>query len=242
MDFAYSPRTEEFRARLRDFMDRYVIPNNTRYRREVAEGEAHPAVVDELKGLAKSEGLWNLFLPDLEPSEPGTKLTNLEYAPLAEIMGQLVWASEVFNCSAPDTGNMELLHLSATPEQRERWLTPLLNGDIRSCFAMTEPDVASSDATNICTRIEADGDDYVINGRKWFITGAARPRCKIAIVMGLTNPEAAPQAPEHGPRSHGYARRQGGARHHRHEPPFARHPRRGAVPQRARQKVQSAWL
>ena len=215
MDFAYSPRTEEFRARLRDFMDRYVIPNNTRYRREVADGQAHPAVVDELKGLAKSEGLWNLFLPDLKPDEPGTKLTNLEYAPLAEIMGQLVWASEVFNCSAPDTGNMELLHLSATPEQRERWLTPLLNGDIRSCFAMTEPDVASSDATNICTRIETDGDDYVINGRKWFITGARRPRCKIAIVMGLTNPEAEPHKRQSMVlRSHGYVRRQGGARHH----------------------------
>jgi acyl-CoA dehydrogenase len=192
MDFAYSPRTEEFRTRVQNFMDRYVIPNNTRYRREVADGQAHPAVVDELKGLAKSEGLWNLFLPDLKPNEPGTKLTNLEYAPLAEIMGQLVWAAEVFNCSAPDTGNMEILHLSATPEQRERWLTPLLDGDIRSCFAMTEPDVASSDATNICTRIEADRDDYVINGRKWFITGAGRPRCKIAVVMGLTSPEAEP--------------------------------------------------
>jgi len=192
MDFAYSARTEEFRARVRDFMDRYVIPNNERYRREVAAGASHPAVVDELKPIAKSEGLWNLFLPGLKPEEPGVKLTNLEYAPLAELMGRLSWASEVFNCAAPDTGNMELLHLFATPEQRERWLKPLLEGEIRSCFAMTEPDVASSDATNICTRIEADGDDFVINGRKWFISGAGRPRCKIAILMGLTNPAAEP--------------------------------------------------
>ncbi len=192
MDFAYSAKTEEFRARVRDFMDRYVIPNNTRYRREIATGELHPLVVDELKAIAKSEGLWNLFLPGLKPDEPGTRLTNLEYAPLAEIMGRLTWASEVFNCAAPDTGNMELLHQFATPEQYERWLKPLLEGELRSCFAMSEPDAASSDATNISTRIEADGDDYVINGRKWFITGAMRPRCKIAIVMGLTNPTAAP--------------------------------------------------
>ena len=192
MDFAYSAKTEEYRARVSDFMDRYVIPNNTRYRKETATGELHPPVVDELKAIAKSEGLWNLFLPGLRDDEPGTKLTNLEYAPLSEIMGRLTWASEVFNCAAPDTGNMELLHLFATPEQHERWLVPLLNGEIRSCFAMTEPDVASSDATNICTRIESDGDDYVINGRKWFITGAGRPRCKVAICMGLTNPSAEP--------------------------------------------------
>ena len=190
MDFAYSAKTEEFCARISDFMDRYVIPNNERYRREVATGELHPPVVDELKAIAKSEGLWNLFLPGLKGDEPGTRLANLEYAPLAEIMGKLTWASEVFNCAAPDTGNMELLHLFATPEQRERWLNPLLNGEIRSCFAMTEPDVASSDATNICTRIDSDGDDYVINGRKWFITGAGRPRCKVSILMGLTNPDA----------------------------------------------------
>jgi len=192
MDFAYSAKTEEFRARISDFMDRYVIPNNERYRRETAAGSLHPQVIDELKAIAKSEGLWNLFLPGLKPDEPGTKLTNLEYAPLAELMGRLAWASEVFNCAAPDTGNMELLHLFATPDQYERWLKPLLEGEIRSCFAMTEPDVASSDATNICTRIETDGDDYVINGRKWFITGAGRPRCKVAITMGVTNPSAEP--------------------------------------------------
>jgi acyl-CoA dehydrogenase len=192
MEFEYSPKVQEFRARVRDFMDRYVVPANTRWRREAAAGLNPPPVVEELKPLAHSEGLWNLFLPGLRPDEPGTRLTNLEYAPLAEIMGQLQWASEVFNCSAPDTGNMELLHMFATPEQRERWLTPLLNGEIRSCFAMTEPDSASSDASNICTRIEADGDHYVINGRKWFITGAADPRCRLAIVMGNTNPDAEP--------------------------------------------------
>lgn len=192
MNFEYSPKTQELRARVREFMDRYVIPNNGRYRREVAAGLNPAPVVDELKAIAKSEGLWNLFLPGLKPNEPGTKLTNLEYAPLAEIMGQLQWASEVFNCSAPDTGNMEILHLFATPEQRKCWLDPLLEGEIRSCFAMTEPDSSSSDATNISTRIESDGADYVINGRKWFITGAMHPRCKIAIVMGITNPAAEP--------------------------------------------------
>lgn len=192
MDFEYSPKVQDYRARVRDFMDRYVIPNNGRWRREVAAGNNPPPVVEELKAIAKSEGLWNMFLPGLKADEPGTRLSNLEYAPLAEIMGQLQWASEVFNCSAPDTGNMELLHLFATPQQHEGWLVPLLNGEIRSCFAMTEPDSASSDATNICTRIESDGDNWVINGRKWFITGAMDSRCKIAIVMGITSPNGEP--------------------------------------------------
>ena len=192
MDFEYSPKVEELRARVRDVMDRYVIPNATRLRREVAAGLNPPPVVEELKPIAKSEGLWNMFLPGLKSYEPGLRLTNLEYAPLAEIMGQLPWASEVFNCSAPDTGNMEILHLFATPEQRERWLNPLLEGDIRSCFAMTEPDSSSSDATNINTRIEREGDSWVVNGRKWFITGASDTRCKIAIVMGITSPGAEP--------------------------------------------------
>jgi acyl-CoA dehydrogenase len=192
MDFQYSPKVEALRARVADFMDRYVIPNASRWRREAAAGMNPPPVVEELKALAKSESLWNLFLPGLKPDEPGTRLTNLEYAPLAEIMGRLMWASEVFNCSAPDTGNMELLHLFATPEQHERWLAPLLEGEIRSCFAMTEPDSSSSDATNISTRIESDGDSFVINGRKWFITGAANPHCRIAIVMGITSPDADP--------------------------------------------------
>ena len=192
MDFAYSPKVDNLRARVSDFMDRYVLPNNRRWRKEVADGQNPPPVVDELKSIARDEGLWNMFLPGLRSDEPGTRLTNLEYAPLAEIMGKLQWASEVFNCSAPDTGNMELLHLFATPAQRERWLNPLLNGEIRSCFAMTEPDSSSSDATNISTRIEADGDDYVINGRKWFITGAMNSRCKVAIVMGVSNPNGEP--------------------------------------------------
>ena len=190
MEFEYSARTQDMRARVREFMDRYVIPNNARWRREVAQGANPPPVVDELKAIAKAEGLWNLFLPGLRPDEPGTRLTNLEYAPLAEIMGQIPWASEAFNCNAPDTGNMELLHLCATPEQDRRWLKPLLEGEIRSCFAMTEPDSSSSDATNISTRIEKRGEDWAINGRKWFITGAGRSRCKLAIVMGVTDPGA----------------------------------------------------
>jgi acyl-CoA dehydrogenase len=151
-------------------------------------------VIEPLKRLAREAGLWNLFLPGLRPDEPGVRLSNLEYAPLAEIMGRVPWASEVFNCSAPDTGNMELLHLFATPEQRERWLSPLLEGRIRSCFAMTEPDSASSDATNIRTSISRDGDHYVINGRKWFITGANHPLCRFAIVLGVSDdgPDADP--------------------------------------------------
>lgn len=192
MDFAYTDRVEELRARLNDFMDRYVLPHNTEWHR-IVEGGGYPVeLMDNLKALARSESLWNLFLPALGDDEPGTRLTNLEYAPLAEIMGRVPWASEVFNCSAPDTGNMELLHMFATPEQRETWLRPLLKGEIRSCFAMTEPDVASSDATNIETRIARDGDDYVINGRKWFITGAAHPNCRVAIVLGVSDdsPEA----------------------------------------------------
>ncbi len=190
MDFSYSPRVQELQQRVRDFMDRYVLPAAPRYQHEVEAGNAYPSLMDDLKELARSEGLWNLFLPGLKHGEPGTRLTNLEYAPLAEIMGRIVWASEVFNCSAPDTGNMEILHLFGTAEQKQRWIEPLLEGKIRSCFAMTEPDVASSDATNIQTRIQRDGDDYVINGRKWFISGAMHPNCRIAIVMGQTDPEA----------------------------------------------------
>jgi acyl-CoA dehydrogenase len=192
MDFDYSPKVRDLQARVRNFMDSHVVPANREWLDAVEKGVYPPPLVEDLKALAKSEGLWNLFLPDLPASVPGTRLTNLEYAPLAEIMGRIIWAPEVFNCNAPDTGNMELLHMFASPEQRKRWLEPLLEGEIRSCFAMTEPDVASSDATNIATMIRRDGDDYVINGRKWFITGAADPRCKIAIVMGNTNPDAEP--------------------------------------------------
>jgi acyl-CoA dehydrogenase len=192
MDFAYSPRVEELRRRVRNFMEDHVLGAVTLREQELAGGHAHPPCLEHLKALARAEGLWNLFLPGLRDDEPGTRLSNLEYAPLAEIMGRIDWASEVFNCSAPDTGNMEILHLFATPGQREQWLLPLLEGHIRSCFAMTEPDVASSDATNIQTRIRRDGDDYVVSGRKWFISGAAHPHCRIAIVMGITDPEAEP--------------------------------------------------
>ena len=188
MEFEYSPRVEDLRRRVREFLDDRVLPALPDWEREVAAGNPHPACMEDLKALARSEGLWNLFLPGLRDDEPGTRLTNLEYAPLAEIMGRVPWASEVFNCSAPDTGNMEILHLFATPAQRARWLVPLLEGEIRSCFAMTEPDVASSDATNIRTSIRREGGEYVVNGRKWFISGAAHPHCRVAIVMGVTDP------------------------------------------------------
>ena len=190
MDFSLSPKVEDLSARLRDFMDRHVVPAHKEWLRETEAGIFPPACVEHLKQLAKDEGLWNLFLPALRDDEPGTRLTNLDYAPLAEIMGRIYWASEVFNCSAPDTGNMELLHMFATDAQRARWLVPLMNGDIRSCFAMTEPDVASSDATNMQTTVLRDGDDYVVNGRKWFITGAADPRCEVAIVLGVSDQAA----------------------------------------------------
>ena len=189
MDFTYSARTEALRQQLLQFIDAYIMPAIPRYERELAAGSRHPPFLEDLKQLARSEGLWNLFLPGLKDDEPGQRLTNLEYAPLAEIMGRVAWASEIFNCSAPDTGNMEILHLFATDEQRERWLKPLLEGTIRSCFAMTEPDVASSDATNIQMSIRRVADEYVINGRKWFISGAAHPHCKLAIVMGVTDPD-----------------------------------------------------
>jgi len=190
MDFAYSDQTQEMRLRVQSFFDDHILPRNRQWHEEVESGAYPVSFMDDLKALAKSEGLWNLFLPSLRDDEPGTGLSNLEYAPLAEIMGRLMWASEVFNCNAPDTGNMELLHMFASPEQYERWLVPLLNGDIRSAFVMTEPDVASSDATNVQTLITRDGDDYVINGRKWFITNAAHPNCELLIVMGKTDPDA----------------------------------------------------
>lgn len=190
MDFAYTPKVEELRRRVRNFMDDHIVPRVRQYNEEVHAGNFPVSFMEDLKALAKSGGLWNMFLPHLRLEEPGTRLTNLEYAPLAEIMGRVRWASEAFNCSAPDTGNMELLHMFATPEQREQWLVPLLNGEIRSSFAMTEPDVASSDATNIATLIQRTGSDYLINGRKWFITNAAHPNCKIFILMGKTDPDA----------------------------------------------------
>lgn len=194
MDFAYSARVEELRTRLQAFMDAHVQPADARWREEVEAGRYPIALIDGLKAKAKAEGLWNLFLPALKPDEPGTRLSNLEYAPLAEIMGRIYWSSEVFNCNAPDTGNMEILHMFATPEQRARWLDPLMHGEIRSCVGITEPGVASSDPTNLQTTIIRDGDDYVITGRKWWTTGALHPNVKFCIVMGLsdTRPEADP--------------------------------------------------
>jgi acyl-CoA dehydrogenase len=188
MEFAYSTRVEEMRTKLQNFMDEYIVPRIRQHNEEVHAGIHPVSFMEDLKALAKAEGLWNLFLPHLKDGEPGTRLSNLEYAPLAEIMGRVPWSSEVFNCNAPDTGNMELLHMFGTPEQRKQWLEPLLNGEIRSAFAMTEPDAASSDATNITTLIERDNDDYVINGRKWFISNTAHPNCKVFILMGKTDP------------------------------------------------------
>jgi acyl-CoA dehydrogenase len=190
MDFAFSEKVQKLQARLTAFMDQYVYPNEETFQREVAEGDRwQPTrIVEELKQKAREQGLWNLFLPE---SEVGAGLTNLEYAPLCEIMGRVHWSPEVFNCSAPDTGNMEVLVRYGTPEQKKQWLQPLLKGEIRSCFAMTEPAVASSDATNIESRIERQGDHFVINGRKWWSSGAPDPRCKIFIFMGKSDPSNA---------------------------------------------------
>jgi len=189
MDFAPSPRCSEYQERLGAFMDEHVYPAEPVYERELAEsGDPHhqPRVMEELKTRAREAGLWNMFLPD--PNR-GAGLSNADYAPLAEILGRSHIASEACNCSAPDTGNMEVLHQFGTPQQQARWLEPLLEGEIRSAFAMTEPAVASSDATNICLRIERDGDQYVLNGRKWWTSNALHPHCRIMIVMGTTAPD-----------------------------------------------------
>jgi acyl-CoA dehydrogenase len=188
MDFEYSARTNDLLKRLTAFMDEHVYPNEERFLAEVADGDRwQPTkVVEEVKVKARAAGLWNLFLPQ---SEKGAGLTNLEYAPLCEVMGRVPWAPEVFNCSAPDTGNMETLERYGSPEQKKQWLAPLLEGKIRSCFAMTEPGVASSDATNIQASIRRDGGDYVINAHKWWLSGAMDPRCAIYILMGKTDPD-----------------------------------------------------
>jgi acyl-CoA dehydrogenase len=189
MTFEFSEKTKELQKRLQRFMDEHIYPNEQRFVEEVERNRWNPTkIIEELKPKARAAGLWNLFLPD---APGGAGLTNLEYAPLCEIMGRCHWAPEVFNCSAPDTGNMEVIARYGTPEQKEKWLKPLLGGEIRSCFAMTEPDVASSDATNIASSIMRHGDEYVINGRKWWTSGAGDPRCKIAIFMGKTDPSAA---------------------------------------------------
>ena len=188
MNFDYSDKVKSLEQRLRAFMDEHIYPNEKRYYQEIERDRWAPTkVIEELKLRARTAGLWNLFLPD---DDNGAGLTNLEYAPLCEIMGRSILAPEVFNCSAPDTGNMEVLARYGTPEQKERWLKPLLAGEIRSCFAMTEPAVASSDATNIQASIRREGNEYVLNGRKWWSSGAGDPRCKIAIFMGKTDPTA----------------------------------------------------
>ncbi|MGZ0188254.1 MAG: acyl-CoA dehydrogenase family protein, partial [Alphaproteobacteria bacterium] len=190
MEFEYSDQTKEVCARVEDFMERHILPNEQKYYDQLDEGDTRWQVVpilEEVKQKAKDEGLWNYFLPE---SLNGAGMTNLEYAPVCEIMGRVHWASEAFNCSAPDTGNMEVLERYGTAEQKKEWLEPLLNGEMRSAFAMTEPAVASSDATNIECRIERDGDEYIINGRKWWTSGIGDPRCKILILMGKTDPSA----------------------------------------------------
>jgi acyl-CoA dehydrogenase len=195
MNFDYSDRCQALQARLLAFMDEHVYPNEKAFQEEVNRNGTERGnrwipteLVERLKPLAQAQGLWNLFLPQSTRAPEG--LSNLDYAPLCEIMGKVWWAPEVFNCSAPDTGNMETLERYASEDIKQAWLEPLLRGEIRSAFAMTEPDVASSDATNIATRIERDGNDYVINGHKWWISGAGDPRCKIFIVMGKTDPDA----------------------------------------------------
>ncbi|WP_420590202.1 acyl-CoA dehydrogenase family protein [Bacterioplanoides sp.] len=189
MDFEYNDKVKNLVQQVRDFMDEYIYPNEQLFHDQVkAEPWVTPPIMEELKAKAKEKGLWNFFLPK-SYGEYSPGLTTLEYAPLAEEMGKVMWASEVFNCAAPDTGNMEVLAKYGNEQQKKQWLEPLLNGEIRSAFAMTEPEVASSDATNIETRIERDGDDYVINGKKFYISGACRKSCEIMIVMGKTDPD-----------------------------------------------------
>ena len=187
MDFQHSDRARELRDRIAGFMDRYIYPAEHLYDEQAVGASRYdnPPILEELKAKARKEGLWNLFLP----GSHGAGLSNLEYAPLAELMGRVEWASEVFNCSAPDTGNMEVLSMYGTPEQKAQWLEPLLAGEIRSAFSMTEPEVASSDATNIRCEIRREGDEYVINGRKWWTSGAMSKRCKLLIVMGKSDPD-----------------------------------------------------
>ncbi|MGJ4859906.1 acyl-CoA dehydrogenase family protein [Labrys sp. La1] len=188
MDFDYSTRTKDLLDRLNAFMDEHVYPNERRYHQEVeADRWGHPPVLDELKAKARAAGLWNLFLPD---SEHGADLSNTEYAPLCEVMGRVHFSSQIFNCSAPDTGNIETIERYGTEEQKARWLPGMLEGTLRSAFAMTEPDVASSDATNIQSSIVRSGGDYVVNGRKWWISGVGDPHCRLLIFMGKTDPSA----------------------------------------------------
>ena len=202
MDFDLTERQSFFQRRVRDFIDSHVRPRVGDYKKQIDAGDRWQPIglIEELKPVASKAGLWNLFMPpggalqhvDESFAFEGEQLTNLEYALCAEEMGRILWSSEVFNCSAPDTGNMEVLHRYGTREQKDRWLAPLMRGEIRSAFLMTEPGVASSDATNIECRIDRDGDDYVINGRKWWSSGAGDPRCKVAILMGKTDARGKP--------------------------------------------------
>ncbi len=195
MDFDHSPRSLALQGQLRQFMADQVLPSMADWHRWSDAGVYPLDLVESLKAQARGLGLWNLFLPSLRDDQPGTRLSNLDYAPLAEIMGRVPWAAEVFNCNAPDSGSMELLQLAASPAQAQRWLVPLLAGEIRSCFAMSEPDTASSDPTQLSTRIQQDGEHWVLNGRKWFITGAAHPLCRLAVVLGRSGDDD--NAPEH---------------------------------------------
>ena len=189
MDFNLSSKSEEIRLCAEDFFNREVLPRHREWVHTVCHERKPPLFIKDLQNQAKELGLWNLALPDLADDEPGTKLTNLEFAPIAEILGRLPWGSMVFNCHAPEVPNMAMLQALVTPEQREKYLNPLLNAETRSSFAMTEPDVASSDATNIATEIREEGDELILNGRKWFATGGAHPDCSFLIVMGISDPE-----------------------------------------------------
>jgi len=197
MDFADSPRSQALQAQLRQFMADLVLPSLAEWHRWSDAGIYPLDLLQDLKARAQTLGLWNLFLPSLRDDQPGTRLSNLDYAPLAEIMGRVPWAAEIFNCNAPDSGSMELLQIAASPDQVQRWLNPLLAGEIRSCFAMSEPDTASSDPTQLTTRIQRDGEHWVVNGRKWFITGAVHPLCKLAVVMGVSEDDNAPEHARH---------------------------------------------
>ena len=197
MEFAHAPKSLALQQQMRQFMADLVLPSMAEWHRWSDAGEYPLDLIEPLKAQARALGLWNLFLPSLRPDQPGTQLSNLDYAPLAEIMGRVPWAAEVFNCNAPDSGTMELLQIAATPAQVQALLNPLLRGEVRSCFAMSEPDTASSDPTQLQTSMRLDGDEWVINGRKWFITGAAHPMCRFAVVLGVSEDENAPGHARH---------------------------------------------
>ncbi|MBV9660899.1 MAG: acyl-CoA dehydrogenase family protein [Acidimicrobiales bacterium] len=191
MPYQFSDRGLEVQNEVRAFMEAFIYPNEERFYQELSQVEdGYPPIMDKLRAAAIERGLWNLFLPELDPDQPGTRLSNVDYAPVSEMLGRVPFSSEALNCSAPDTGNMEILHRYGSETVKDAWLKPLLHGEIRSAFSMTEPDVASSDATNVSLSIERDGASYVLNGRKWFSSGAASPRCKVLVVMGKTNPDA----------------------------------------------------